>query len=431
MNNAARELAMQLAHKEYSLIEYRNKMVRMQNMGLICHCSAEIDMGTLLYFSVNDMYLGEGSFVVVLFSEVGGQTEEQENGRDVFSRMYTYAIIEDAVKEALTGHYSFYSSELDGRLAVIINFPFGLMPDISIVEYLDVASAEVSKRCKDRYDMDVIAYIGDPTDNIRNIGSIYTKLLERATLHRYAEHVFDAPIYRVRMQPPGPPTERTAALEDRIRTVVNMLLSGQDFHPMTSDILQDLADNRASSVDELKRMFGDFFEEFYRLGAQVGIKIRKNLRRELFQVVSDSVHWSEAMDWIHKTLDAIALDHAEHTILATRQRFDNAVHFIKNSLSDPELCVDTCAAAVGCSASALSKVFRRQLNTSVAKYIRDARLDLALQLIRQGATVKVTCQKCGFGSTETFHRVFKARFGITPRQIRGADNSVAEIKPKE
>lgn len=426
MNKIAQELAAQLAQKEYSLIEYRNKMVRIQNMGLICHCSAEIDMGTLLYFSVNDMYLGEGSFVVLLFSEVGEQTEEQEKGRDVFSRMYTYAIIEEAAKEAFTGHYSFYSSELDGRLVMIVNFPFGLMPDRSIVDYLDVAGAEVGKRCKERYDMDVIAYIGDPTDNLRSISSTYTKLLERATLHRYVEHAFDSPIYRVRMQPPAPPSERTAGLEERTRTVVNMLLSGQDYHPLVSEILQELAESRASSVDELKRMFGDFFEEFCRFGAQVGIKVRKDMRRELFQVVSDSVHWSEASDWMHKALDAVARDHAERTVRATRRRFDSAVEYIENSLSDPDLSVEACAAAVGCSVSALSKVFRRQLNTSVAKYIRDARLDQALRLIRQGATVKAACDTCGFGSTETFHRAFKAKFGITPGQLRGADFSASE-----
>lgn len=421
MNKAAQELAMQLAQKEYSMIEYRNKLVRMQNMGLICHCSAEIDMGTLLYFSVNDMYLGKGTFVVILFSEVSSHTEDQDQGRDVFGRTFTYAIIEEIAREAFTGHYSFYSSELDGRLVVIINFPFGLMPDASIVNYLDVASAEVGRRCKERYDMDVVAYIGDPTDNLLSISSTYTKLLERATLHRYIEHVFDAPICRVRMMPPETPMERTGGLEERIRLVVTQLLSGEDFHPLTSELLSDLAENRASSVDELKRMFGDFFEEFCRLSAQVGIKIKKDFRRKQFQVVMDSVHWREAADWLHGMLDTVAQEHAERTVRITRKRFDQAVGFIAASLSDPDLSVEKCAAAVGCSVSALTKVFRREMNVSVAKYIREARLDMALKLVRQGSTVKTTCEKCGFGSTETFHRAFKAKYGATPGQLRGAD----------
>jgi len=427
MNKAAQELAMQLAQKEYSMIEYRNKLVRMQNMGLICHCSAEIDMGTLLYFSVNDMYLGKGTFVVILFSEVSPHTEDQAQGRDVFGRTYTYAIIEEAAKEAFTGHYSFYSSELDGRLVVIINFPFGLLPDASIVNYLDVASAEVGKRCKERYDMDVVAYIGDPTDNLHSISSTYTKLLERATLHRYIEHVFDSPICRVRMMPPEPPMERTGGLEERIRLVVTQLLAGEDYHPLMEEILFDLAESRASSVDELKRMFGDLFEEFCRLSARVGIKVKKDLRRKQFQVVTDSVHWQEAAEWMHNMLDMVAQECAERTVRATRKRFDQAVSFIAASLSDPDLSVKKCAAAMGCSVSALTKVFRREMNVSVAKYIREARLDMALKLMRQGSTVRNTCERCGFGSTETFHRAFKAKYGVTPGQLRGADLPDAEV----
>ncbi|MCD7768679.1 MAG: hypothetical protein LUH36_00955, partial [Oscillospiraceae bacterium] len=66
MNNAGKERTALLAQKEYSQIEYRNRLVRMQNMDCICHCSAEIDLSTLLYFSVNYFYLGHGEFVLLL-----------------------------------------------------------------------------------------------------------------------------------------------------------------------------------------------------------------------------------------------------------------------------------------------------------------------------------------------------------------------------
>ena len=124
---------------------------------------------------------------------------------------------------------------------------------------------------------------------------------------------------------------------------------------------------------------------------------------------------------MHQLLDSTASDYAERTLKATRRHFDEAIHYISEHLGEPGLSVESCASAVGCSVSALSKVFRRQLNTSVAKYIRDARLETALKLIRQGSTVKDTCEACGFGSTETFHRAFKARYGITPGQLRGKD----------
>ena len=41
-------------------------------------------------------------------------------------------------------------------------------------------------------------------------------------------------------------------------------------------------------------------------------------------------------------------------------------------------------------------------------------------------SVKDTCEACGFSSTETFHRVFKARYGVTPGHLRGADHSLED-----
>lgn len=419
MNSAARELAMQLSQRETSAIEYRNRLVRMQNMGCICHCSAEIDMGTLLYFSVNDMYLGEGCFVVLLFSEISSLSAEQQEGRDVFGRMFTYAIIEEVVKEILTGHYSFYASELDGRLAVIVNFPFGLMPDPSIVNYLDNACSDISARCRERYDMDVITYISEPVDYIQNISALYTKLLDRATLHRYTERSFAEPVYHVSMASPKPPKNRVGGLTENIHELVRQFLAGEDYHPLTSEILNDLAEHRASSVDELKRMYGDFFEGFCQRCDQLGIKLRKeHYRAEQFQVVANSIHWAECKEWIHTMLDRVAVDYAQRIQKASRLSFDRAVEYISANLADPDLSVGKCAEAAGCQPSALSKAFRRQLGVSVASYIRDARLDLALALIKQDNTVKYTCEQCGFASTETFHRVFKERYGITPGKLR-------------
>ena len=166
-------------------------------------------------------------------------------------------------------------------------------------------------------------------------------------------------------------------------------------------------------------MFGDFFEGFCQRCDQLGVRLRKeHYRRELFEVVSNSIHWSECEAWMHSLLDRVAADYAQSTRKASRRYFDKAVLYISANFSDPDLSVEKCAEAVGCRPSALSKVFRRQLGVSVASYIRDVRLDLALALLKQGNTVKDTCGACGFASTETFHRVFKARYGITPGRLR-------------
>jgi len=422
MNNAAIELAAQMADREYSLIEYRNRLVRMQNMGCICHCSAEIDMGTLLYFSVNDLYLGQGAFLLVLFSEVSDNSSDQEAGRDVYGRMFTYAIIEEVVKEVFTGHYSFYSSELDGRLVMIVNFHYGLYPDRSIVRFLDNGCREVHEKCRDRYDMDVVSYIGDLTENVRNVSSVYTKLLERASLHRFMGYAFADAVYHVEMPSPLAPSDRRSSIDQLVQSLAAGLLAGADYHALAEVLLDDIAEQRASNIDELKRMFGDCFENLCQIFGQMGIKLKtRMLREEQFRILNDSVHWSENKAWFHRFLDEAHREYSEGAQRAARRELEKAMQFIEDSLGDPDLTIEKCAAAAGCSVSSLTKAFRRQMNTSAAKYIRDRRLEKALSLIRQGMSVRETCAACGFGSTETFHRVFKARYGITPGQLRGAD----------
>lgn len=428
MNEAGRQRAAALANREYSAIEYRNRLVRMHNMDLICHCSAEVDMGTLLYFSVNDMYLGTGAFVILLFSETSEISAQQQEGRDVFGRMYTYAIIEEICLETLTGRYSFYSSEVDGRLVMILNFPFGLMPDRSIVDYLDVECERIAARCRALYDMNVVTYVGEPIENIQHISSIYTKLLETATLHRYLKYPFASAVFHVALPSPSEYRPPDFSIRDSARAVVGRIVSGGDYHSANDEALRALAAMAPNDVDNLKRTFGVYFESICDSAGQLGIKMKyETLRTEQFHIIFDSIHWEEPVGWLRHVLDTMSANYAENSHRAARRQLDDALAFIEGQLDDPTLTIEKCASAAGCSVSALNKLFRRRMNTSVAKYIREARLERAMQLLHEGFPVGDTCLRCGFGSTETFHRAFKGKFGLTPGQIRAAAGN--DLKP--
>ena len=95
LNQAASDRAEQLAHQPLSLSEYRNQLVRLKNMALLCHCSAELNQGTLLFFSVNNMFLGKGDCFVILFSELGSPIPKKEHGEDLYGRVYIYAHIDE------------------------------------------------------------------------------------------------------------------------------------------------------------------------------------------------------------------------------------------------------------------------------------------------------------------------------------------------
>lgn len=424
MNQAGRDYAQLLANKSYSPIEYRKKLVRTHNMSCICHCSAEIDLSTLLYFSVNDMQIGQGMYVLILFSEISENSTEQKEGRDVFGRMYTYAIIEEVATEIFTGHHSFYSSELDGRLVFLINFPFGIFPDPSIVDFLDNSCQEVTARCRDNYDLEVVSYISHPIDSINHTSAVYSKLLENASLHRYLEHRSDTPVFHPPQVAPSLWTDFSSNLQERAMNLLGSVVNGSNYHALADQMLQDLVDSHPLNIEILKQLLVLFVECIYSSAQNLGIKVKsKELCRDDFRCIFDSLHLSEARVCLHKILDELKKEHSQIARHTVQRQLDTALQYIYDNLADAGLTLERCAGAVQCSTSALNKVFRRQLNTSVAKYIRELRLDKAFQMLQEGVSVSATSTRCGFGSTETFHRLFKDRYGITPGQLRGGNEA--------
>ncbi len=419
MNQAGRDYAQRMAEHQCSAIEYRNRLVRTHNMSCICHCSAEIDLSTLLYFSVNDMHVGQGAYVLVLFSEISERTPEQAAGRDVYSRMYTYSIIEEIATEVFTGRHAFYSSELDGRLVFLIHFPFGILPDPSLVSFLGDSCLEISNLCRERYDLEVVSYISDPIDNINFTSGIYSKLLESATLHRYLEFRSDTVVFYPPLGAPSLLSDFSSTIRDRAMRLVSAIVNDGDYHALADQILKDIVDSHPLNIDILKQLFVLLLECLYSAAKDLGIKLKsKEQRRDDFRCIFDSLHLRTVSEKFHRILDELKKDHGQLSRRTVQRQLDTALQFIDENLSNADLTLERCAEAVQCSTSALNKVFRRQLNTSVARYIRELRLEKAYKMLQAGVALSETGRQCGFGSTETFHRLFKERYGVTPGQLR-------------
>ena len=216
-----------------TLSEYRNQLVRLKNMALLCHCSAEIDQGTLLFFSVNNMFLGQGDCFVLLFSESSAPAPRKEHGEDLYGRVYLYALINEVLAEVLGGQFSYYSAELDGRLVAIIHFPLGLLPshahDLPLL--IQDSCAEIAQLCRERYDLRVTSYLSDRVSDIASISVVYHKLLNLVTLHRYLQLIPAAPVVLVT---PPPPNEHIEPFPVRqlAQKLAELGLAGTDWQPL-------------------------------------------------------------------------------------------------------------------------------------------------------------------------------------------------------
>ena len=65
------------------------------------------------------------------------------------------------------------------------------------------------------------------------------------------------------------------------------------------------------------------------------------------------------------------------------------------------------------------KLFKQELGIAFHEYLRNMRLDYAMMLLKTtNMNITEICIESGFNSASNFTKIFKTRFGITPKQIK-------------
>lgn len=96
--------------------------------------------------------------------------------------------------------------------------------------------------------------------------------------------------------------------------------------------------------------------------------------------------------------------------------------YIESHLADPELSVDSIAAACGMSVRSVHRAFADDFASSVSNYIWMRRLSHCAAALRDPGQshrpVTEICFSWGFNSTSHFSRLFKDRYGVPPSRYR-------------
>lgn len=123
--------------------------------------------------------------------------------------------------------------------------------------------------------------------------------------------------------------------------------------------------------------------------------------------------------------DAIVIGGSPMTVAHKRQ----ALRFIDSHLSDPDLGPDSIAAELHISPRYLHQLITRLIGKSVSLIIREKRLEKCrLALVNpQTANRSITqiMMEWGFGNSSHFSRIFKEKFGVSPRAYRNLYRSGA------
>lgn len=97
-----------------------------------------------------------------------------------------------------------------------------------------------------------------------------------------------------------------------------------------------------------------------------------------------------------------------------------ARELILSSLSQ-ELTLEAIARRIGTNRTKLGHGFRMLFGSTVADFVREARLSQALVRLQSGsASVAQVANECGYADTTTFGRAFKKRYGMSPGATRSS-----------
>ena len=113
---------------------------------------------------------------------------------------------------------------------------------------------------------------------------------------------------------------------------------------------------------------------------------------------------------------AVSSSEAHHTQAEQPTMLTSFVEYIENHLHEP-LTLDGIAAHFYISRSAVSKLFREEMDTSFHRFLTQRRLILAKQLIGDGEQMERVSQLCGFSDYSVFYKAFKKEYGLSPREF--------------
>lgn len=420
MNRLAREEIEMLLSRQVSNLEYRKKLTRMKNMGIIFHRSGEITENTLRYFNVNDMYLGSGDYFVIMLDE--NESENSESGEALYDQIYIYALLDLVAEETLTGHYTFYSCELDGRLAVLICFPDCLPDELScsLRSFIYEECRKICARCKDKYDIQLTAYVSEQIHGVKSISEAYHKLLGYVTFQHYVGMKCPEPVVLLDRPKPSPGSVSPPHYTLLARELANAITEKQNLREHIDDLMRKLAGDHIGSVDMFKRNFRLFFEHVIsELQTRGILSGGDEFRAALFQLMSESISLDDISLWLYETAENLSSSYKRRGRTSRFRKMSNANTFIIDNLHDSTLSAALVAEAVGLKASSLSTMFKKQFHIPVWRYIQLRRLETALELLKTTSlTIREVCERSGFGSIETFHRVFKNEYGISPGKLK-------------
>ena len=74
------------------------------------------------------------------------------------------------------------------------------------------------------------------------------------------------------------------------------------------------------------------------------------------------------------------------------------------------------AETIGLERSYLSRMFKKKMGISIQEYLINIRMEHSKELLKSGFNVSQTARMCGYEDQFNFSKMFKKKFGISPKK---------------
>jgi AraC family transcriptional regulator len=117
------------------------------------------------------------------------------------------------------------------------------------------------------------------------------------------------------------------------------------------------------------------------------------------------------------------------TNLKHSQLANNMMYYIYKYI-DTNINIDELSNDLGVSKFHFHRIFKEQMGMNIYETIKSIRLQKASNLLitNKASTITEVANMCGYASQTSFIRVFKKRFGVTPKFCRNGNYKAYSIE---